>query len=174
MKQEEINIADILRSMPKGTPLYSPVCGALLLVDVTPNGIFCVQPGVENDNRIAFLKDGTLKNYGNWAYRGECVLFPSKDLRQWDGVVFDANGWSWDTKNPIVPPLKFAPFDKVLVRDNLQRSWCPAFFAWMDEEREDYPFGVMDGGATPSFFRYCIPFNGKTAHLVGTNLPYNE
>lgn len=75
---------------------------------------------------------------------------------------------------PTKQKCKFKPFDKVLVRDHLQESWRPAFFAWEDKKREKYPFGVANGGANPSFFRYCIPFNERTAHLVGTNLPYKE
>lgn len=90
MKQEEINIADILRNMPKGTPLYSPVCGALLLDEVTSNGIFCVQPkGIDNGKRVAFMEDGHLKNYGNWADGGECVLYPSLICRDWNAFLFE-------------------------------------------------------------------------------------
>lgn len=34
MKQEEINIADILRDMPKGMSLYSPIYGEVKFLNI--------------------------------------------------------------------------------------------------------------------------------------------
>lgn len=112
MNNNNINIANILRDMPKGTKLYSPVCGVLMLDEVTPNGIFCVQPnGIDNGKRMVFMEDGHLKNYNDWADRGECLLFPSNEMRDWSkffkrgDVVLNLNsemyaifsGWVDDT-----------------------------------------------------------------------------
>lgn len=85
MKIEEINIADILRNEPAGTRLYSPVCGALELINVTDGVIWCMEPGSSlTPHRISFTSYGKLVNYGAWKFEGECLLFPAKELRDWD------------------------------------------------------------------------------------------
>lgn len=85
MKIEEINIADILRNEPAGTRLYSPVCGALELINVTNGVIWCMEPGSSlTPHRISFTSYGKLINYGGWKFDGECLLFPAKKLRNWN------------------------------------------------------------------------------------------
>ena len=86
MKTEEINIADILRNEPAGTRLYSSVCGALELINVTDGVIWCREPVSSlTPRRISFTSYGKLINYGGWNFEGgECLLFPAKKLRDWD------------------------------------------------------------------------------------------
>lgn len=98
MKSEEINIADILRNEPAGTRLYSPVCGALELINVTDGVIWCMEPGSSlTPHRISFNSYGKLINYGGCKFDGECPLFPAKELRDWDiycwreGDVLESN-----------------------------------------------------------------------------------
>lgn len=105
MKIEEINIADILRNEPAGTRLYSPVCGALELINVTNGVIWCMEPGSSlTPHRISFTSYGKLINYGGWKFDGECLLFPAKELRDWDiycwreGDVLESN----DERNVVV------------------------------------------------------------------------
>lgn len=82
---KELNIAEILKDKPQGTKLYSPICGELVLVKVTPNGIFCRQKITDdNSNNVVFMDDGHFKNYGNFEDAGECLLFPSKIMRDWE------------------------------------------------------------------------------------------
>lgn len=70
---------------------------------------------------------------------------------------------------------KFEPFQQVMVRDKEDDTWSPAFFS--HEERNQnakYPYGTISGSEPILFYRYCIPYNDKTKHLIGTNKPYNE
>ena len=62
---------------------------------------------------------------------------------------------------------KFEPFDRVLVRDGELTAWRPAFFASV------LP-GVQPRYETISGVGYlrCIPYTPETAHLLGTNAPY--
>lgn len=62
---------------------------------------------------------------------------------------------------------KFEPFDRVLVRDGELTAWRPAFFASI------LP-GVQPRYETISGVGYlrCIPYTPETAHLLGTNAPY--
>ena len=78
-----MNIAEILKDSPKGTKLYSPICGECELIGVHErcgensktiavkyvSGIDCV---------AAFDEFG---RYINGV--GECILFPSKENRDW-------------------------------------------------------------------------------------------
>ena len=59
---------------------------------------------------------------------------------------------------------EFEPFQQVLVRDDCKRRWVCALFNFYDRRKEtSYPF-VCIGGS----FRYCIPYNDQTKHLLGT------
>lgn len=70
-----MNIAEKLRNAPEGTKLYSPVLG-----DVTFKGINSLYIEVLDLSNIVreFYHDGRF--YMN----GECMLFPSKDNRDWN------------------------------------------------------------------------------------------
>ena len=70
-----MNIAEILKNAPEGTKLYSPVVG-----DVTFKGINSLYIEVlDSDNIVReFYCDG------RFYLNGECVLFPSKDNRDWN------------------------------------------------------------------------------------------
>lgn len=65
---------------------------------------------------------------------------------------------------------EFEPFQQVLVRDDCKRRWVCALFNFYDRRKEtSYPF-VCIGGS----FRYCIPYNDQTKHLLGTTDDWEE
>ena len=65
---------------------------------------------------------------------------------------------------------EFEPFQQVLVRDDCKRRWICALFNFYDRRKEtSYPF-VCIGGS----FRYCIPYNDQTKHLLGTTEDWEE
>ena len=77
-----MNIVEILKYCPKGTKLYSTVYGEVVLDHVCENGthpIFCIN---EKHYKV-FTKEGCL--YEN---RGECILFPSREQRDWKKFKF--------------------------------------------------------------------------------------
>lgn len=71
-----MNIAELLKYCPKGTKLYSTVFGEVKFSEVYPNNMIVVI--IKDDWKRVFHKDGSYSKYG------ECVLFPSKDQRDWD------------------------------------------------------------------------------------------
>lgn len=73
--KEKINIAETLDGCPKGTKLYSPIFGDVYLEKIRPH--LAVVVTTESNDKEEFLYDG---RYG---INGECVLFPSKDQRDW-------------------------------------------------------------------------------------------
>lgn len=76
--ENKINIAELLKDCPSGMELYSPIFGELKFNEVNAinNRILVVQ---QNDYITEFESDGRLINCKN----GECLLFPSKDQRDW-------------------------------------------------------------------------------------------
>jgi hypothetical protein len=70
-----MNIAEILKYCPKGTKLYSTVFGEVNFIETTPSNMIKVEMLY---NYEIFFEDGTLSR------DGECVLFPSKDQRDWE------------------------------------------------------------------------------------------
>lgn len=96
-----MNIAEILKDAPKGTKLYSPLFGEVELKSVS-DVIIKVKLGA---SIATFCKDGRYyKSYPN----GECLLFPSKDKRNWDNVYFlkdkapvivSDDGYDWRLRN---------------------------------------------------------------------------
>lgn len=76
------NLANILKYCPRGTKLYSPVFGEVIFNAVSGTNIeLTAKPDGEKPVPIAFNHDGTLLlNFSNT----ECVLFPSKDQRNWN------------------------------------------------------------------------------------------
>lgn len=96
-----MNIAEILKDAPKGTKLYSPLFGVVELERVD-NIIIEVKVG---ESTSTFYKDG---RYYQRHPHSECLLFPSKDKRNWDDVCFlkdkalvmvSNNGYDWKLRN---------------------------------------------------------------------------
>ena len=82
--ENKINIAEILRDMPKGTKLYSPLFGKceFVKIDIDESEDFIhVEYGLEDKKRCAiFSSDG---RYLDWIKDAECLLFPSARMRDW-------------------------------------------------------------------------------------------
>ena len=74
--EEKINIAEILKDKPKGIRLYSPIfgeCAFSFVQEETDN--ICVK---QHNGEKAFFNSKGLCNI-----LGECLLFPSKEMRDW-------------------------------------------------------------------------------------------
>lgn len=145
-----MNIAEILRKCPKGTKLYSTVYGEVELVCVNNNYIFPISCRRRNGYEDSFTNDGRV--YFDYP-DAECVLFPSKDQRDWSkfGVIDQAT--DHEAKH------QFKPFDKVLVRDYNDNEWKCDFFSNMNEH------GYYN--CINSWWHQCIPYEGNE-HLLGT------
>ena len=76
--ENKINIAEILKDYPKGTKLYSPLCGECYFDRLNNSTIICKK---QNAQSITFTSEGyyMLPVFNDC----ECLLFPSKDQRDW-------------------------------------------------------------------------------------------
>lgn len=76
------NIAELLKDCPKGTKLYSPLCGECTFDRVNHGTIICQK---RNFQEITFTSEGyyMIPVFND----AECLLFPSKENRNWDNFV---------------------------------------------------------------------------------------
>ena len=233
--ENKINIAEILRDMPKGTKLYSPLLGEVKFKEVVFGNIFPI---------IKVLSKIPLSPFGSFTENGfyyddiedaEVMLLPSCEMRDWSKffkhgdvvrnphnemiAVFD--GWAnddytefnttinyykdhtfgeeevCDTEcfvkandeqktlfiaaaekhyggkyNPetlqvepvkvVEPKCPFKPFQKVLVRNDRENTWCANYFSHY-LNNTDYHYACID-----TAYRYCVAYEGNE-YLLGTN-----
>lgn len=155
---KNIDLTKILKDCPKGTKLYTPISGEVYLNrvychnDDYPIGVSCDISG--NGIELSFSKDG---RYYTECEDGECILFPSRDQRDWSKFTAP-----WLKKKKF-DPATLKPFDKVLVRDDFSETWRCDFFSYRYNDRTCYPYLTIRDR-----YEYCIPYNEETKHLVGT------
>ena len=76
---EKLNLVEILKDCPKGTKLWSPLCGECEFEEIRYGEIFLIHTRALCDRSLfKFMDDG--KFYNN---DGVCVLFPSREQRDW-------------------------------------------------------------------------------------------
>ena len=151
---ENLNLVEILKDCPKGTKLYSPVYEYVELVSVSL--VECAKYPIEIKDRYG-VSDGITKDGRLYEeFNGECMLFPSKEQRDWSKFNVKSN-------KPKFDPKTLKPFDKVLVRDGNLGNWKNLLFSYIIERETCYPYLCLN-----DHYKYCIPYNDDTKHLVGT------
>ena len=152
---ENLDLTEILKDCPEGTKLYSPIFGDVELVKVHNDGDYPIEVRSSDNALDGFTKDGRI--FAD--YDGECTLFPSKDQRDWSKFKVEK------PKKPKFDPKTLQPFDKVLVRDDHNQKWECSLFSYINIIDDIYYpyFTIINTG-----YKYCIPYNSDTEHLVGT------
>lgn len=155
---ENLNLVKILKDCPVGTKLYSTVYGESKFRGIVDG----TEPiATESYSRLGikgafYTSDGRIDQYSY----GECVLFPSKDQRDWS--KFER---FWDKpKRECFDPKTLQPFNRVLARYNKACRWKALFFSHCYMTQDGKNIYVCDSAE----YMYCIPYNDNTKHLVGT------
>ena len=149
---KNLNLVEILKDCPKGTKLYSTIFGDVKFQSIDEFSTFHPIAVETDENYIEhFSADGRYYFRYNG---GECILFPSKDQRDWS---------KFNIKKPKFDPKTLQPFDKVLVRDDYKDRWFCRFFSHIEDGIHAYKYATI--GST---FKYCIPYNDDTKHLLCT------
>ena len=153
---ENLDLRKILEGCPKGTKFYNSIYGEVRFERIVENVAYPIVLSICNDscNAINVTKKGL--HYKD--FNGECVLFPSKDQRDWS--KFER---FWDRKMKRFDPHTLHPFDKILARDSNNHIWECALLSHIDYLNEEYK--VITVG---SCYVWCIPYNEETKHLIGT------
>ena len=126
---KQLDLVKILLKAPKGTKLYSLIDGEVTLKDFK----HCDFPILVTDkfgNDHFYSVDGKYRNTGV----GECILFPSKECRDWS---------TFKTDLPEGTP--------VMVSDD-KKSWNLRFYS---KDKWAYNTGNKCGEATP--WKYIVP-----------------
>ena len=167
---ENIDLTKILKNCPKGTEFYSSLFEKVIFDSIAYDRI--IIECVKLHKLVAFNQAGKYlieesENNGT-CFSSECLLFPSKDQREWS--KFTAPWYKSNTsivKEEKFNPKTLKPFDKVLVRDSCNYAWECDLFSHVSGIISDYRYRCL-----ASCYRYCIPYNDDTKHLIGTfNLP---
>ena len=147
---ENLNLVKILKDCPQGTKLYSSVYGEVELLRIGTQKNYPIECEATKDKSSCyFTKDGReISRYVD----GECVLFPSKDQRDWSKFKVE----------PKFDINTLKPFDKVLTRDWDDSVWRCNIYEYF-KKGKCYPFITMNGVCNQ-----CVPYNDETKHLVGT------
>ena len=146
---ENLNLVEILKDCPEGTKLYSPVFGEVEFESIN-DIIGPIVVTTNTGNAECFTADGKMYT----RYNGECVLFPSKEQRDWS---------KFNPKKPKFDPNTLQPFDKVLVRDTNSEKWRIQLFSHIIKDCFPSEYHCIN-----SCYNFCIPYNMETKHLVGT------
>lgn len=140
-----MNIAKILKRLPSGTKIYSSLHGSeieFVKVEEGSSKPIYVRGHPTSQMLASFYPDGS------YLKGGECMLFPSKDEREWQNIS-----------------LGLKPFDRVLVKETKDGYWEIEFFSSYTGKKEQ-PYMCLTGT-----YEYCIPFEGNEKYLGKTENP---
>ena len=153
---KNIDLTKILKDCPEGTEFYHAAYGRVYFICIDLNRTYPIRLSFSQEisDDVGVTSKGLINNNHN----GECLLFPSKDQRDWSKFTAP-----WYKKEKF-DPKTLQPFDKVLVRDSRSDKWRCQLFSHILKD-DDYFCACIY-----SSYRYgdCIPYNDDTKHLVGT------
>ena len=150
---ENIDLTKILKNCPKGFKLYSLVHGEVTFLGISGvSNIYSINVKVDGLG-VSYTFDGKIHHH----YGGECVLFPSKEQRDWSKFTAP-----WLNKERFDPKTLKA-FDRVLARNEYDEWSCTLFSHINNRPDTRFIYETCE-----SVYEYCIPYNDETKHLVGT------
>ena len=126
--ETKINVAEILKEKPQGTKLYSSACGKCKLEEVDDKS-FKIS---FYNSKFGFMNggEGYLDKNGNLYDDGECIIFPSKEMRDWEK-------FSWKKGDVLVSEdnvhIIFEKFE-----DDTYTRFTGKHYLWKECNVEDY------------------------------------
>lgn len=153
MEQTKTNIVKLLRenNVALGTMFFSPICGNVTLKHIKDNEIACSFTAPNGNNSVIYFNAyGQVKFYKN-GLDGECQLFPSKKIRDWDVLL-------WRPGDVLVPRNAN---DEMILFGGFNTSACAFFcapfvlFYPYAKEGEGHKFGFDHTDLPTHLFRRC-------------------
>lgn len=151
-----VNLVNILKHCPEGTKLYSPVYGEVVLDSVQSKSIYTL---AKTNNGATLVVEFTPLGRLHYEFsNSECILFPSKDQRDWDkfriptkkGDVIMFNGqvpclvtgdYSRDKKKWVCGLLEDDDFCTNIIHPS---EWNACFYTFATKEIKAKLFKAMD------------------------------
>ena len=150
-----VNIAEILKYCPRGTKLYSPICGDCVLEGVDLDETYCIEVVPSNNGHQLFTKEGLFLCEQKDA---ECLLFPSKYQRDWSkfripikrgDIMMDADGnYPFIASGEVTEngaPKYICGIDvyNILLKDS-SNPWTSDFYIPASEDVKEKLFKAID------------------------------
>lgn len=153
---ENIDLTKILKNCPEGTIFWSDNYGEVKFKCIAKSYKYTLKYPIlverTDGTNAAYTKEGWCDIY----FPANCLLWPSKNSRDWS--KFSA---PWYKKERF-DPKTLKEFDRIL-------GWNPGTCKWecnLFSNINDYAeFNFKCFGVN---YKYCIPYNDDTKHLVGT------
>ena len=158
---ENLDLTKILKGCPYGTEFYHAGYGRVWLANIYPdaeNTAYPIELSLHENSPRRFDLSVTARGTLHYEYKGECMLFPSKDQRDWSKFTAP-----WRKKEKF-DPKTLQPFDKVLVRDFFNDEWVCDCFSNISKTNKEYPYSCIAYS-----HKMCIPYNEDTKYLLGIN-----
>lgn len=149
---ENIDLTKILKDCPQGTVFWSDNYGEVQFYSIKESFDKPILTKRADESIASYTKEG----WCSVAFPANCLLWPSKDCRDWSKFTAP-----WYKKDKFEPKT-LNPFDKVLVRDE-GGVWDCDFFSYKRNRDVHHPYVTI-----ASCCDLCIPYNDYTKHLVGT------
>lgn len=134
-----MNLVEILKNVPIGTKLYSPICGECELICTNNGDIYPITVKDKYENTSSFTFDG---KYHTFNKDGECLLFPSKENRDWNNFSL------------------FKPGDPIWVRDSENHTWKLRYFNSITKDNR-YKVSMIRYNKNCTLWLYAKPFIGE-------------
>lgn len=152
---KKLNLIEILKDCPKGTKLYSPVCGEVTFgeIDYDTDTAYPIVVYDANGFSQQFTEEGVYFTIGT-----ECLLFPSRECRDWSTFTV-----------PVAPHKYFEPFEKVLIENYASHTWSADFYSNYDEEERVHR--LTSGGSRKD--HQIIPYFSNENKL-GSSIKYEQ
>ena len=154
---KNINLCKILEGC-EGVELWSPLCGKCIFSKMLKDPNYPIMVSAltnENKKNIVFTKEG---HYHCLLKKGECVLFPSKDQRDWS---------KFERPIPIDTPMMYS--DSLVVTD-----FNIGFYGGKDYRHYVYYNGKKSEGCTETCHpNFIIPFDDFNPNDIEESLKYN-
>ena len=151
---QKLNLCEVLKYCPKDEQFWSPMLDGVKFSCIDEERQMIIVETVEGHFTWEINADGTISI--DEVTSPEVMLYPSKEMRDWSKFTAP-----W-LKKERFDPKTLKAFDKVLVKDNESLTWKINMFSHINNKAE-YPYCCL-----LSFYKYCIPYNDETKHLVET------
>ena len=153
-EQPQLNLCEILKHCPQGETFWSPMLDGVKFSCIDEERQMIIVETIEGHFTWEINADGTISI--DEVTSPEVMLYPSKEMRDWSKFTAP-----W-LKKERFDRKTLKAFDRVLVKDSESLTWKINMFSHINNKAE-YPYCCL-----LSFYKYCIPYNDETKHLVGT------
>lgn len=156
---ENLNLVEILKDCPMGMKLYSCLHGEVEFCGIVDfERLYPIMVTTQLKDSQTFTSDGRYF----FDFDGECMLFPSKDNRDWSTFVAPPK-----EKIERFDPYTLKPFDQILVRDTHKDAWTPQILSYIEGEGLFVDMSVTD-------WKYAIPYKGNERLALCSDDPEDE